>query len=187
MFADIVLRIEEVRISLRLGKSQFAREIGLLPQTYNNFIGHQQSKPSIALLKGVVTAFNLDATWLLTGEGEPFAEEGGSNSSDTWNAVSSDRPGGRGPNRPWTPSEVDHLQSELVRLTALAKNFVGELGMLRSAESSAIQESINVLTRNFVANLELITSHLQQMLMGFQQIVHEKRVSSIPNGSEPDA
>jgi transcriptional regulator with XRE-family HTH domain len=74
-FTDITERVEVVRTSLGLNKAQFASKIGMKPQTYNNFVGSQGTKPNMALVCGIVRAFNVDPGWLLTGAGEPFADK----------------------------------------------------------------------------------------------------------------
>jgi DNA-binding XRE family transcriptional regulator len=62
-------RVEQVRAMHELNRSAFARRVGLTPQTLNNFLGKQGSKPSAALLVGVAASFpGVDARWLLTGE-----------------------------------------------------------------------------------------------------------------------
>lgn len=74
-FTDITERAEVVRTSLGLNKAQFASKIGMKPQTYNNFVGSQGTKPNMALVCGIVRAFNVDPGWLLTGAGEPFTDK----------------------------------------------------------------------------------------------------------------
>ena len=76
-FADIIERIEYVRQYLNLNKSRFSGEIGMKPQTYNNFIGAQGSKPNIELIHGIVNKFGVNPIWLLNGTGEIFSREGG--------------------------------------------------------------------------------------------------------------
>lgn len=68
----IIARVEQVRVALHLNKSQFAARVGLTPQTYNNFIGAQASKPNVELLYGCLNAFQANPVWLLRGEGEMF-------------------------------------------------------------------------------------------------------------------
>ena len=65
----IVERCEEVRGVLGLSKSAFAKDFAMKPQTYNNFIGAQGSKPNAELIMGVVEAHGVDAHWLLFGTG----------------------------------------------------------------------------------------------------------------------
>ena len=71
-YPEIVERIEYVRKRLELNKSRFSQSFGMKPQTYNNFIGPQATKPNIELIYGVVDRFNVNPDWLLTGSGEIF-------------------------------------------------------------------------------------------------------------------
>lgn len=71
---EIIQRIEYVRNYLGLNKSRFSTEIGLKPQTYNNFIGSQASKPSVELILGIVSRFGANPGWLLNGSGPVFSE-----------------------------------------------------------------------------------------------------------------
>ena len=72
-FEDIIERIEYVRKYLNLNKSRYSSNIGMKPQTYNNFIGAQGSKPNIELIRGIVNRYGVNPTWLLNGEGEVFS------------------------------------------------------------------------------------------------------------------
>ena len=69
---EIIGRVEIVRKQLRLNKSCFSETIGMKPQTYNNFIGQQGSKPNIELISGVVKEFNVNPLWLMFGSGQPW-------------------------------------------------------------------------------------------------------------------
>ena len=69
---EIIGRVEEIRHQLRLNKSRFSTTIGMKPQTYNNFIGRQGSKPSIELIADVVKEFSVNPLWLMFGHGQPF-------------------------------------------------------------------------------------------------------------------
>ena len=80
-FVDIIERIEYLRNHLGLNKSRFSAAIGMKPQTYNNFIGSQGSKPNVELIVGVVDKFRVDPQWLLTGEGA-MIEDGENPGSD---------------------------------------------------------------------------------------------------------
>ncbi len=73
-FPEIIGRVEEVRGRLGLNKSRFVGAFDMTPQTYNNFIGTQGSKPNIELVCGIVERFKVDPYWLLSGSGEPFVE-----------------------------------------------------------------------------------------------------------------
>lgn len=73
-FKEIIERIEWVRHDLEMNKSKFSKKIGMKPQTYNNFIGSQGSKPNVELIKGIVDAYRVCPIWLLTGEGLAFRD-----------------------------------------------------------------------------------------------------------------
>lgn len=74
-FNDVIERIEYLRNFIGLNKSRFSSEIGMKPQTYNNFIGSQGSKPNIELISGIVNTFGVNPKWLLNGNGPIFDEE----------------------------------------------------------------------------------------------------------------
>lgn len=74
-FADIIERIEYLRNLLNLNKSRFSADIGMKPQTYNNFIGAQGSKPNVELIHGIVNRYGANPMWLLNGSGPIFLDE----------------------------------------------------------------------------------------------------------------
>jgi DNA-binding XRE family transcriptional regulator len=76
-FTDIIDRIERFRVHVKLNKSQFSMRIGIKPQTYNNFIGAQGSKPSVELIHGIVTQFGVNPMWILTGNGSMHLDSPG--------------------------------------------------------------------------------------------------------------
>lgn len=50
-------------------KAAFAKAIGVERATLSNYIGSvRRSKPPVDMVSKIVTAFNVDARWLLTGE-----------------------------------------------------------------------------------------------------------------------
>ncbi len=71
-FSEIIERVESVRKVVGMNKSQFSAEFGMTPQTYNNFVGAQGSKPNIELVHGVASRFNVNPTWLLFNKGAVF-------------------------------------------------------------------------------------------------------------------
>ncbi len=73
-FPEIIERVETVRRRLSMNKSRFSKGIGMKPQSYNNFIGPQGSKPSIELILGLVNVYHVNSTWLLNGIGDVFLE-----------------------------------------------------------------------------------------------------------------
>lgn len=64
----IIARVEVKRQQLGLNKTRFATGMGMTPQTYNNFVGQQGTKPSVDLLLGVVEVYGMDPKFLLTGK-----------------------------------------------------------------------------------------------------------------------
>lgn len=74
-FTDIIERIEYLRNLLKLNKSRFSSDIGMKPQTYNNFIGAQGSKPNIELIHGIVNKYGVNPMWLLNGAGAIFLDD----------------------------------------------------------------------------------------------------------------
>ncbi len=75
-FSDIIERTEQLRNQLGLNKSRFSNRIGMKPQTYNNFLGTQSTKPNIELIYGIIQQFNVNPMWLLKGEGTVFRGDG---------------------------------------------------------------------------------------------------------------
>ena len=62
----------EMRVDERFNgnKAAFAKSIGLLPTGLSNYLGNKRrSKPSVDMVTKIVVALNVDARWLLTGEG----------------------------------------------------------------------------------------------------------------------
>ena len=52
-------------------KAAFAKAIGIAPTSITNYLGKQRaSKPSSDLLQKIVNSLDVDAMWLLTGDGE---------------------------------------------------------------------------------------------------------------------
>jgi len=74
-FSEIIERVEYVRRAVGLNKSRYSGEIGMKPQTYNNFVGAQGSKPNIELVHGVASRFNVNPTWLLFNKGTAFLDQ----------------------------------------------------------------------------------------------------------------
>lgn len=55
-------------------KAAFAKSIGLPPTGLSNYLGNKRrSKPSVDMVTKIVMSLNVDARWLLTGEGSEMA------------------------------------------------------------------------------------------------------------------
>lgn len=165
-FADIIQRVEQLRGSLGLSKSRFARSMGLTPQTYNNFMGPQASKPSVKLIYGIVSAYNVTAMWLLNGSGPMFMGDAATPSasplrSQTKLGLSSDD----------TVEGLEELaRTRLIReLAALAESLRKVCAMAdelqdRRAIDPSVAAAVKTLVRNFRtsprATLECLTKAL---------------------------
>jgi transcriptional regulator with XRE-family HTH domain len=74
MEESIGKRLSDFIWSTRSTNSQFARTIGVTPQAISHIISGR-SNPSGDLLKSIFTKFpELNATWLITGEGSMFLD-----------------------------------------------------------------------------------------------------------------
>ena len=71
-YSEIIERVEYVRGRLSMNKSRFCKGIGMKPQSYNNIIGPQGSKPNIELILGMVNVYHVNPYWLLDGIGDVF-------------------------------------------------------------------------------------------------------------------
>ena len=70
-FAWMIDKIETVRTHLKVNKSNFVRPFDMKPQSYNNFIGAQGSKPNIELVLGLVNHWGVDPNWLMDQNSSP--------------------------------------------------------------------------------------------------------------------
>ncbi|MEH0156227.1 hypothetical protein V6R21_18905 [Limibacter armeniacum] len=69
-------RIKKILVMSGLSKSDFARSIGVTPQTLNNVIGPKQSSPNATILANIITTYSsINHIWLLTGSGSIHTEE----------------------------------------------------------------------------------------------------------------
>ena len=141
---EIIQRIEYIRNYLGLNKSRFSTEIGLKPQTYNNFIGSQASKPSVELILGIVNRFAVNPGWILNGSGPVFTERTPEQESRftppgvagvrTWGAQVAEP----GRAAPWGGEPAGELAGKVERLEQLVRtieqrlaSIAGELPELR--------------------------------------------------------
>lgn len=64
-------RIKELRKSLGLNQTEFAKKLGIAPNTISSYESGV-CEPSTAILLSIVREFGCNETWLRTGEGEMF-------------------------------------------------------------------------------------------------------------------
>ena len=67
-------RLRSMMFDSKMNASEFARKVGVSPQVMNNIVGNRLSKPGFDILEKIVTAMQVDANWLLTGEGSPYGD-----------------------------------------------------------------------------------------------------------------
>ncbi|WP_318713538.1 S24 family peptidase [Treponema sp.] len=73
--SEISLRIKEIIEKLGISDSAFAKSIDVPQTTFSNmFVRESEPKPS--WLQSIVRIHNINAEWLLTGEGEMFSRQG---------------------------------------------------------------------------------------------------------------
>jgi transcriptional regulator with XRE-family HTH domain len=69
----LALRIKRVRTGLEISQREMARILNVSP-SYLSAVERGEDKPNAEILMGLaLIAVDIDANWLLTGKGEPFA------------------------------------------------------------------------------------------------------------------
>ena len=149
-YSEIIERIEFLRDYLGLNKSRFSAEIGMKPQTYNNFIGSQGSKPNIELISGIINKFNVSPHWLLNGVGSIFDEEKSSapRDSKTTRPVlvkEGDSIKGRG----FTQEEWKSFQSDIKSLEPSLLTLEGHFKSLERKSVPVQEQILNLLRRYY--------------------------------------
>ena len=149
-----------------LKKVEFARRLGIDQSYVTQIIKGNRANPSQALIKSICREFNIDETWLLTGEGNPTPAV----SEDNLDQVL----------REWgLPGEVRSLFLAYRELTDPQKNAVLEF-IQKSAEKLASQQAKAQQTSNTDASIEAearaeAESYAEAM---YQQILAEKRAAA---------
>lgn len=156
-FADIIERIEYLRNLLSLNKSRFSADIGMKPQTYNNFIGAQGSKPNVELIHGIVNRYGANPMWLLNGSGPIFLDESKS-------AEFLGRGGGYGAGLPRldavhedavafatppSPAAIEAVRTELRAMAPVLQKAETELRHLEDARLSVLDRGFALLRRYY--------------------------------------
>jgi transcriptional regulator with XRE-family HTH domain len=170
-FKDIVDRAEEVRKQLGLNKAQFSARMGMSPQTYNNFVGKQSSKPNVELILGIVQAFGVEPMWLLNGDRDAGA---GSKSKPIEGRISIARLSPKTEQ----PSSVDvqrisALKTELELLVSSCRASVTPLLSGKSARNTHVGFAIGVLTHFFYEDPVGTAAQVVELLAEFKRIAAE--------------
>lgn len=150
-FSDVIERIEYLRNLLKLNKSRFSSDIGMKPQTYNNFIGAQGSKPNIELIHGIVNQYAVNPMWLLNGTGAIFLDD--QNEPDYRTMMGSGRfgvqegilplAGGKG------PDTMGALKEEIKELTPLLENVETKVKQMERDHLPIVERYIGLIRRYF--------------------------------------
>lgn len=163
-FSDIIERVEQLRAHLGLNKSRFSAEIGMKPQTYNNFIGSQGSKPNVELLHGIVSRFGVNPLWVFTGQGAMFLEGRG---------YSGMRPGVgmhvAEANGLFRNGDSAPLSHEFAAIEPLLRKVEDHMKRLESGQLSLLERVVSVMKRYIEINPTEAAEELKQMLERMEQ------------------
>ncbi len=179
-FSEIIERIEHLRNILKLNKSRFSMEIGMKPQTYNNFIGSQGSKPSVELILGVVNKFGANPNWLLNGTGPVFTDETKSDAifDEQDRAERSGVTGAVGEAR--TPYAIatnlpnsEHLQEEINAIEPVLQRVETQIQQAEQHQLPVIERYLSLMRRYFELDPAAAVEEFKEMLNRIQ-----KRASS---------
>ncbi len=187
-FRDIIERVEFVRRQLRMNKSQYAAEIDMKPQTYNNFIGSQASKPNIELIYGVVNRYGVNPLWMFTGKGSVFL-------ADTQDSNWKIKTGGKKEISPWTEGvkedapqfsiqgkESSSLKKSLDRMEPLLEELDTHLRYLERNKLPTMERMIFLLQRYYRLQPLLICDEMKKMLGNLQRKIDEKETKPKKQG-----
>ena len=177
-FADIIERIEYLRNLLNLNKSRFSADIGMKPQTYNNFIGAQGSKPNVELIFGIVNQYGASPNWLLNGSGPIFQDEGKAahylGRSPTYRAemavvgAAVHEACGAFNSAP-SREEIEKLRTELKAMEPLLRKAEGQLQAMEQSRLNILERSIALLRRFYEVDPAATVGELRGMLQHLEQ------------------
>ncbi len=182
-FQDIIERVEHVRIQLGKNKSKFAAEIDMKPQTYNNFIGSQASKPNVELIYGVVNSYDVHPLWMLTGKGPIFQSSKHASSLENkkrfelrsafqWdNGVQEDDVS--------SPiSEEEILKESLDDINPLMEDLDAQIQQLERSQMPTMERMVYLLQRYFRVQPLLVCEEMKKMLVNLQKQLTKQENSS---------
>jgi len=168
-FADIIERIEYLRNLLGLNKSRFSADIGMKPQTYNNFIGAQGSKPNVELIHGIVNRFGVNPMWLLNGQGPVFNDESKSaqylDRSPAFRAEFGMVQEARAAfTTAPSQEDLDNLRSELKTMEPVLRQAESQLRQIETGRLNALDRSIALVRRYYEVDPATMVGELREML-----------------------
>jgi len=177
-FSDIVERIEYLRNLLNLNKSRFSADIGMKPQTYNNFIGAQGSKPNVELIFGIVNQFGVNPMWLLNGTGPIFADESKSahylgrspayraEAAAGLSAVHEERAGfASAPSR----ADLDALRTELKSMEPVLQKAEAHLQQVEHSRLSVLERCVGLLRRFYEVDPAAAVTEMRTLMHQIEQ------------------
>ncbi len=154
-----------------LNKSRFSAEIGMKPQTYNNFIGSQGSKPNVELIYGIVTRFGVNPIWLFTGSGAMFMDTRGGPGPAT--ARTQVGEGGIPGGADSAARLVEDLKQELMAIEPLLRKVEGEIKKIEGAHAPLLDRVVTVMKRYLelepveaVEDIKQLLERMEQRLAG---------------------
>jgi transcriptional regulator with XRE-family HTH domain len=176
-FSDIIERIEYLRNLLNLNKSRFSADIGMKPQTYNNIIGAQGSKPNVELIYGIVNRYGANPMWLLNGNGPVFSDESKSaeylgrspayraDISRALGAVNDPRAGFGTPD----PAALEALRSELKNAEPILQRAEGQLRQLEQTRLDVVERCVTLLRRYYEVDAIATVSELRELMQRLER------------------
>lgn len=145
-----------------LNKSRFSSEIGMKPQTYNNFIGSQGSKPNVELIYGIVTRFGVNPIWLFTGSGAMFMDSrGGPGPAGVRSQVAESGEFGGAPS---ATRLVEDLKQELMAIEPLLRKVEGEIKKIEGRHAPLLDRVVSAMKRYLELEPDQAAEDLKQLL-----------------------
>lgn len=175
--ADIIERIEYIRNYLGLNKSRFSSEIGLKPQTYNNFIGAQGSKPSVELILGIVNRFGVNPNWILNGKTPVFQEWTPEQERRLGAGMPLATGGGWGPyvaeptDRTGRPGEPEGLERKVEQLEDSVRSLERRLDAVEGGIASQLRELSDLLVTLQQSDPAAVEDELETLKARLQQLI----------------
>jgi transcriptional regulator with XRE-family HTH domain len=166
-FPEIIERIEYIRTHLGLNKSRFSAEIGMKPQTYNNFIGSQGSKPNVELIYGIVTRFGVNPIWLFTGSGAMFMDSRGGQGPAGARSQVADTGGLGGADS--AARLVEDLKQELMVIEPLLRKVEGEIKKIEGSHAPLLDRVVGVMKRYLELEPAQAVDEIRQLLERMEQ------------------
>jgi transcriptional regulator with XRE-family HTH domain len=173
-FPEIIERIEYTRTHLGLNKSRFSAEIGMKPQTYNNFIGSQGSKPNVELIYGIVSRFGVNPIWLFTGSGQMFMDSrGGIPTATRGQVAETGAVSGYGASDS-ASRLVEDLKQELMAIEPLLRKVESEIKKIEGTHAPLLDRVVSVVKRYLELEPTKAAEEIKAMLARMEQQLSQR-------------